>query len=88
MSAHRIVPDHIPRPDYAEDGVPKSEMEIRGSCQIQQLTPEEIEKMRTVCRLAREVLDIAASHLRPGITTDELDAIVHRVLFCLLLLFL
>ncbi|KAK2466945.1 hypothetical protein APHAL10511_001203 [Amanita phalloides] len=33
--------------------------------------------MRTVCRLAREVLDIAASHIRPGITTDEIDEVVH-----------
>lgn len=29
-------------------------------------------------QLAREVLDIAASHVRPGITTDEIDAIVHE----------
>ncbi|KAI0736980.1 peptidase M24, structural domain-containing protein [Fomitopsis betulina] len=34
--------------------------------------------MRTSCRLAREVLDIAASHIRPGVTTDELDEIVHN----------
>jgi methionyl aminopeptidase len=34
--------------------------------------------MRKVCRLAREVLDIAAAALRPGITTDEIDEIVHK----------
>ncbi|CAE6342308.1 unnamed protein product [Rhizoctonia solani] len=34
--------------------------------------------MRTVCRLGREVLDIAAAAIRPGITTDEIDAIVHE----------
>jgi len=34
--------------------------------------------MRTVCRLGREVLDIAASHIRVGITTDEIDAVVHQ----------
>ncbi|EED79808.1 predicted protein [Postia placenta Mad-698-R] len=45
---------------------------------IRILNAEEIEKMRTVCRLAREVLDIAASHVRPGITTDEIDEIVHN----------
>ncbi|TFY81016.1 hypothetical protein EWM64_g2995 [Hericium alpestre] len=32
--------------------------------------------MRT--RLAREVLDLAASHVRPGVTTDEIDAVVHQ----------
>ena len=31
-----------------------------------------------VSQLAREVLDIAASHIRPGITTDDIDAVVHR----------
>lgn len=34
--------------------------------------------MRKVCRLAREVLDIAAAALKPGITTDEIDRIVHE----------
>lgn len=32
----------------------------------------------TFHKLSREVLDIAASHIRPGITTDELDEIVHN----------
>jgi methionine aminopeptidase len=34
--------------------------------------------MRTVCRLAREVLDIAAAAVRPGVTTDYIDEIVHK----------
>jgi methionyl aminopeptidase len=29
-------------------------------------------------QLAREVLDIVASHVKPGITTDELDRICHE----------
>jgi methionyl aminopeptidase len=29
-------------------------------------------------QLAREVLDIAAAAVRPGITTDEIDEIVHQ----------
>ncbi|KAG0659496.1 Methionine aminopeptidase 1 [Rhodotorula mucilaginosa] len=41
------------------------------------LNAAQIEGMRKVCRLAREVLDIAASHIRPGITTIEIDQIVH-----------
>ena len=31
-------------------------------------------------QLAREVLDIAAGAIRPGVTTDEIDRIVHEVL--------
>ena len=33
--------------------------------------------MRKVCRLAREVLDIAAAEIRPGVTTDYIDQVVH-----------
>ena len=34
--------------------------------------------MRKVCRLAREVLDIAAREVRPGVTTDHIDKVVHE----------
>lgn len=34
--------------------------------------------MRKVCRLAREVLDVTAAELKPGITTDYLDEVCHR----------
>lgn len=34
--------------------------------------------MRKVCRLAREVLDIAAREAKPGVTTDHIDKIVHE----------
>ncbi|KAI0318956.1 methionine aminopeptidase [Amylostereum chailletii] len=77
LSPTRVVPDHIPRPDYAEGAIPISENR-RLAQPPQILTLEEQEKMRTVCRLAREVLDIAPSHIRPGITTDEIDAVVHQ----------
>ena len=40
-------------------------------------TPEEIEKMRVAGRLAAEVLDFIAAHIRPNVTTDELDALCH-----------
>lgn len=34
--------------------------------------------MRKVCRMAREVLDAAARELKPGVTTDYIDEVVHR----------
>ncbi|KAF8894586.1 methionine aminopeptidase [Infundibulicybe gibba] len=76
LSPKRQVPDHIPRPEYAADGVPTLERKLAGQ-PPRILSAEEQSKMRTVCRLGREVLDIAASHIRPGITTDEIDQIVH-----------
>jgi len=41
-------------------------------------TAEEQEKMRVAGRLAADVLDMIGEHVRPGITTGELDAICHR----------
>jgi methionyl aminopeptidase len=40
-------------------------------------TPEEIEKMRVAGRLAAEVLDYIEPHVRPGVTTAELDRLCH-----------
>ncbi len=40
-------------------------------------SPVEIDKMRIAGRLAAEVLDMVAEHVRPGVTTDELDRICH-----------
>lgn len=41
-------------------------------------SPEEIEKMRIAGRLAAEVLEMIAQHVRAGITTDELNQICHN----------
>ena len=41
-------------------------------------TPEEIEKMRVAGRLAAEVLEVVAPHVRAGATTEELDRICHH----------
>jgi methionyl aminopeptidase len=38
---------------------------------------EEIEKMRVAGRLAAEVLRMIAPHVRPGVTTGELDRLCH-----------
>jgi len=40
-------------------------------------TPEDIGKMRVAGRLASEVLDFIEPHVKPGITTDELDRLCH-----------
>lgn len=77
LSAPRTVPPEIPRPDYANDGIPKSERAASGQ-PPRILTKEEQEKLRYTCKLAREVLDIAAEHVKPGVTTDFIDSIVHE----------
>ena len=40
-------------------------------------TPDEIEKMRVAGRLAAEVLQVVAPHVKPGVSTAELDRICH-----------
>ena len=78
LSPKREVPDSIPKPDYAVDGIPRSERKLIGRHAISILTKEEQEKMRTVCIYGREILDIAAAAIKPGVTTDYLDQIVHE----------
>jgi len=41
-------------------------------------TPEEQAKMRVAGRLAADVLDMIGEHVRPGVTTGELDEICHH----------
>lgn len=63
------------------------------SSEIKVLNPQEIEGVKEACKvkrssessmylitkqITREVLDIAAKAVRVGITTDEIDRIVHE----------
>ena len=41
-------------------------------------SPEEQQKMREAGRLAAEVLDMIGEHVKPGVTTDELDRLCHN----------
>ena len=40
-------------------------------------TPEQIAKMREAGKLAAEVLEMIGEHVKPGVTTEELDRICH-----------
>ena len=40
-------------------------------------TPDEIAKMRVAGRLAASVLEMIGDHVRPGVSTEELDRICH-----------
>ncbi|XP_043482506.1 methionine aminopeptidase 1 [Leptopilina heterotoma] len=78
--SRRLVPPAIARPDYAvhPEGIPLGEQEVRGSSLIKVLDDEEIEGMRVSCKLGREVLDEAAKAIEVGVTTAEIDRIVHE----------
>jgi hypothetical protein len=71
VSPMRTVPAAIERPDYAQTGVPSD----RQSRAIR--TPEEIDAMRVAGRVAADALIEVGRHIRPGVTTEELDRIGH-----------
>jgi len=73
LSPRRTVPAHIVRPDYSETGRPpgpRSRTMVR--------TPEQLVRLRRACKAARQVLEIAKRAVRPGVTTDAIDAITHQ----------
>lgn len=53
-------------------------MAVKGTSNIKVLDDEEIEGMKVACKLGREVLDEAARVCDVGVTTDEIDRIVHE----------
>lgn len=78
LTPRREVPDSIAKPDYAKNGEPTSELKNDRTNKIKVLSGEEIAKMREVCKLGREVLDAAGAMVRPGVTTEEIDRVVHE----------
>ncbi|KAL4227586.1 Methionine aminopeptidase 1D [Mactra antiquata] len=73
VSPVRSVPSHITKPPYVTEGherVQLSEPEIK--------TTGQIESMWNSCKLARHVMDKVAKSLKVGMTTDEIDVLVHN----------
>lgn len=78
LSPRREIPASIQLPDYAKDGIPRSEQVFVGRNRITVLDKKQQDAMRKVCKYAREVLDIAARAAVPGVTTDHIDDVVHK----------
>ncbi|QOR48489.1 type I methionyl aminopeptidase [Trueperella pecoris] len=71
ISATRHVPDYIERPEYMFHDGP----EVVTAPEIK--SPETIEKIRAAGTIAADALYLAGAAIKPGVTTDELDAIAH-----------
>jgi methionyl aminopeptidase len=70
ISPQRKVPPHITRPEYVGKARPRTgEPDVK--------TPEIIERMRVAGKIAAQALEEVGRHVRPGVTTDELDQIGH-----------
>ena len=74
VSPGRVVPRSIDRPEYVGQVEP---LPYRGPLVRD---PETIEAMRVAGRIAAQALEAVGHAVRPGITTDELDAIGHNFL--------
>jgi methionyl aminopeptidase len=73
VSPLRPVPPDIPRPEYVGRKVPRlGEPDVKDA--------ETIERMRIAGRIAAQALAEAGRHVRPGVTTDELDRAGHEFL--------
>ena len=42
------------------------------------IKPRDLPEMRKACRLAADTLEMISEHIRPGITTDEINTLVHE----------
>jgi methionyl aminopeptidase len=71
VSPMREVPAHIGRPPYADTGEPAPWDEPRIK------SPDVIERMRRAGSVAAEILRLGGEAVRPGVTTEEIDAYVH-----------
>ncbi len=74
LSPRRAVPPSIDRPEYVDQPAP---LPFRGS---EVKDAETIARMRVAGRLAAQALAEVGRHVRPGVTTDELDRVGHEFL--------
>jgi methionyl aminopeptidase len=74
LSPQREVPAGIPRPEYVGRKAPRP---FTGS---EVKTPEIVERIRVASRIAAQALEEGGRQVKPGVTTDEIDRVVHEFL--------
>jgi len=72
VSPVRPVPRHIPRPEYVGRTGPRP---FTGS---DVYSPDAVERIREAGAIAAQAVEAVGAAIRPGVTTDELDAIAHE----------
>lgn len=68
------------RPDYANHpkGISKIEEKDKNNNKIPIYNEDDITNMQEVCKIGRKILDLAHRAVKPGITTEEIDRVVHE----------
>lgn len=74
VSPMRQVPAHIERPEYMFHDGP----EVVTASDVK--SPEVIERIARAGKIAADALALVGEHVKPGVTTDELDRIGHEYL--------
>jgi len=74
ISKRLDVPEQIVRPPYVGRPAPEK---FKGS---NVKTSEQIEKIRASGKLAAQAIQLAGANAKPGVTTDDLDKLVHNFL--------
>jgi methionyl aminopeptidase len=79
ITPKRFVPKTIPRPDYADevDGRSAEEEAERGT-RVVKWAGADLAQIKRACALSREILDLGTAAAKPGVTTDEIDRVVHE----------
>src|SRR3954470_10751844 len=74
ISPRRAVPAGIAWPEYVDKPGPEpfTGSEVKDA--------DTIERIRVAARLAAQARELVGSHVRPGVTTDELDRVGHEFL--------
>ncbi|KAG7210362.1 hypothetical protein KM043_011897 [Ampulex compressa] len=75
VSDIREVPSYIPKPSYSQSMIPRE-----GPKRPEIKDKNQIECMRNSCNLAKNILSHIKHFVKPGITTDALDEIVHEMI--------
>lgn len=74
ISALRTVPAGVERPEYVDrrEPAPFTRSNV--------YTPDEIDRIRRSGRVAAQAVGAVGASIRPGVTTDQLDAVAHEFL--------
>ena len=78
FAGKRHVPDNIKKPDYAKTGAPNKAFQNLADKAPPVHGPEEIEKIREACKIARGAIDAGHRAVKVGVTTEEIDRVVHE----------